>query len=112
MYNKNAHTIGIQIETRIEEKNEAKIILLTNSIHYSLEYVFITFEEESYRLVVNRDGELVTDENYKTLKGAKIAFLKFHGLWAINEKIRPKWSHIYTPDNEWLEQRLKGAPFG
>jgi hypothetical protein len=112
MYNKNTHTIGIQIETRLEVKNEPKIIFLINSMHYLLEYVMIVFEEENYRLVVNRFGEIVTDENYKTLRGAKIAFLKFHGLLASNEKIRSKWSHIYKPDKEWLEQRLKGAPFG
>jgi hypothetical protein len=112
MYNKNTQTIGIQTETRIEVKNEKKIISLINSIHYFLECVFIVFEEESYRLVVNQYGEIVTDENYKTLKEAKIAFLKFHGLLAFNEKIRPDWSHSYSPDKVWLEQKLKGAPTG
>jgi hypothetical protein len=112
MYSKNTQTVGIQIEPGMEVKNEKKIISLINSIHYLLDYVFIVFEKDSFRLVVNRYGKILTDEKYKTLKGAKIAFLKLHGFLAFNEKIRANWSHIYTPDKEWLEQRLKGAPPG
>ncbi len=105
MNNKSAPTVELQLETRIEV--ERKIIPLINSNHYLLEYVFIVFDEEDYRLVVNRCGEIITDENYKTVKGAKIAFLKFHGFLAVMDEVRARWSHAYTPDKEWLEQRLK-----
>ncbi len=90
-----------------EEEKEKKIIHLNNSIHYLLECVFIVFEEEGYRLMVDRGGEIITDKNYKTVQGAKIAFLKFHGLLAVMDEVRAKWSHAYPPGKEWLEQRLK-----
>jgi hypothetical protein len=107
MYNINTQKLGVHLERRI--KVEQKIIRLINSMHYLLEYVFILFEEENYQLVVIRCGEIITDEHYDTVKGAKIAFLKFFSYMAVNEKIRAKWSPIYTPDNEWLEKRLKGS---
>ncbi len=91
--------------TRIEVERE--IIRLINSYHYCLGLVFIVFDEKSYRLVVYRKGEIVTDQSYKTVKGTKIAFLKFFSFMAHNEKIRANWSHIYTPDTKWLEKRLK-----
>ncbi len=105
MYNKNTPTIFLRLETKIEV--ERKIIRLINSYQYCLGLVFIVFDEESYRLVVYRKGEIVKDQGYKTVKGAKIAFLKFFSFMAHNEKIRVKWSHIYTPGKKWLEQRLK-----
>ncbi len=101
---KSTPTVALQLETLKEE--EIKIIFLNNSNHYLLEYVFILFEEEGYRLVVNRGGEILTNKNYKTVKGAKTAFLKFHGLWAVMDDVRPIWSHVYTPPTEWLDQIL------
>jgi hypothetical protein len=105
MNNKINPTISIQLETRMEI--EKKIIRLINSYHYCLRLVFIVFEGESCRLVVYRKDEIVIDQSYKTVKGAKIAFLKFFSFMAHNEKIMPKWTHIYTPEKNWLEQRLK-----
>jgi AraC-like DNA-binding protein len=66
------------------------------------------FEEYGYRLVVNRSGEIITDNTYETLGGAKVAFLKFNHLMAFFDADRPKWSHAYVPDKEWLEKRVKG----
>ncbi len=110
MNNKSAPTVELQLETSIEE--EFKIIRLINENHYLLEYVFILFEEEGYRLVVNRGGEIITNKNYKTVKGAKKAFLKCHGLRSVMDDVRPKWSHVYTPPAEWLDQRLESHPHG
>ena len=107
MNNKSAPAVELQLETTIEE--ERKIISLTNSRRYFLGYVFIVFEEESCRLVVYRKGKIVTDENYKTMKGAKIAFLKFFSFMAPNEKIRAYWTAPYVPYKEWLEKRLEGT---
>ncbi len=57
--------------------------------------------------MVYRKGEIVTDENYKTVKGAKISFLKSFSFMAHNEKISANWSHIITPDTKWLDKILK-----
>ncbi len=105
MYNKNTPTVDLRLETTIEEQR--KIIRLINENHYLLEYVFILFEEEGYRLVVKKGGEIITNKNYKTVQVAKAAFFKVYSLLAVMDGVRPKWSHIYTPDKEWLEQRLK-----
>ncbi len=104
MYNKNTQRVELQLLTKIEV--EKKIISLANSIHYFLRCAFIVFEEESYRLVVYRRGEIMTNENYKTVKGAKIAFLKFFSFMAHNEKVRAIWTTPYIPYKKWLEQRL------
>ena len=110
MYNKNTPTIFLRLETKIEV--EKKIVRLINSYQYFLGLVFIVFEEESCRLVVYRKGEIVTDESYKTVKGAKIAFLKFFSFMAHNERVRAIWTAPYIPIKGWLEKNLKEAPTG
>ncbi len=100
-------TVELQLLRIKEEENEKKIICLNNSSHYLLEYVFIVFEEEGYRLVVDKGGEIITNKNYKTVQGAKVAFFKVHSLLAVMDGVRPIWSHAYPPGKEWLEQRLK-----
>ena len=105
MNKKSAPTVDLRLETIMEI--EKKIICLINSYHYLLKDVFIVFEEESYRLVVYRRGEIIINEKYKTVKGAKIALLKFFSFMAHNEKISAKWTAPYVPIKKWLEQRLK-----
>ena len=98
-------TVDLSLEIMIEEKR--KISRLINSPHYALGLVFIVYEEEGYRLVVGEFDEIMTNKIYKTLKGAKRAFLKSFSYFAQNEKTRPSWSHIYTPDTKWLNQILE-----
>jgi hypothetical protein len=61
--------------------------------------------EGGYRLVVIHHGYLLTDETYKTPKGAKIAFLKFWNYKAWQEGVKPQWSHFYPPETKWLEKK-------
>jgi len=98
----------LKLLTRLESEKEKKIIIMVNSSRYLLDYVIVVFEEYGYRLVVNRSGEIITDNTYETLGGAKVAFLKFKHLMAFFDADRPKWSHAYVPDKEWLEKRVKG----
>jgi hypothetical protein len=67
----------------------------------------VVFEPYGYRLVVNRSGDIITNKIYETLKGAKIAFLKFFHLLAHSEDDKPQWSHAYVPEEEWLEEKLQ-----
>jgi len=97
----------VKLMTRLESEKEKPIIFMVNSSRYLLDYVIVVFEEYGYRLVVNRSGEIITNEMYETLKGAKIAFLKFHHLSAFFDDDSPIWSQAYVPDKEWLEKRLK-----
>jgi len=98
----------LKLLTGLESEKEKKIIIMVNSSRYLLDYVIVVFEEYGYRLVVNRSGEIITDNTYETLGGAKVAFLKFKHLMAFFDADRPKWSHAYVPDKEWLEKRVKG----
>jgi hypothetical protein len=88
------------------------MFFLIHSIHDLLEYLFIVFEEEGYRLVVNRVGKIIKNKNYKTVEEAKEAFFNDYSLLAVMDGVIPQWTNAYPPDIEWLDQRLKGAPIG
>ncbi|MCP4653733.1 MAG: hypothetical protein GY858_10195 [Candidatus Omnitrophica bacterium] len=99
---------GLSVELRQENHSPVRISRLINSIYYFIENVFIASENESYRLVAVHHGNLLTNETYKTAKGARIAFFKFWSYRAWEEGVKPKWSRFYPPDPEWLEKQLKG----
>jgi hydroxymethylpyrimidine pyrophosphatase-like HAD family hydrolase len=98
---------GLQLLSDVEAKKRKKITFMINSGRYLLNYVMVVFEDLGYRLVVNRSGDIITDKIYETLKGAKIAFLKFHHFLAHNEEVKPIWSHVYVPEEEWLREKLQ-----
>lgn len=104
MSNIRAQTVEVRL-MQLKEV-EMKVIRLANSLQYFLKFVFIVCEEDSCRLVVYRKDEILTNEKYKTVKGAKIAFLKFYSFMAYNEEVRPYWTTPYVPIKKWLEQRL------
>lgn len=91
----------------IERQYETQIISLTNSAHYLLNHAIIVMtKERSVQLIVKGHGTLLTVEPYDTVKGAKIAFLKFHQLRALNESIKPMWSKPYRPAKKWLDEKV------
>jgi hypothetical protein len=94
----------LNVELCQDEETKTKISRLINSIYYFIEFVFIIAENEGYRLVVIHQGELLTNQIYKTAKGARIAFLKFWGYRAWKEGVKPKWSIFYPPDAKWLKK--------
>jgi hypothetical protein len=79
----------------ISDEENSKVSVLTNSICYFLDSVFILNDDEHYRLVVLHNGRLLVDEHYKTAKGSKIAFARFYGnrLWKHGAK--PRWSPFH-----------------
>lgn len=88
-------TEKIEVAGRYGMEGDAKVSVLTNSIHYFLGSVFILRESDSYRLVVLHNGRLLVDESYKTAKSCKIAFSRFYGsrLWKMGAK--PCWSPFH-----------------
>ena len=70
---------------------------LNDSFKFFIEHALILRYKEYYRLLIIHKNELLADRKYKTLKGAKIAFLKFFGqrAWKIN--LKPEWCDFYTP---------------
>lgn len=83
------------------DNNEMKgISILVNSFKYFLEHAFIISYEGSYRLLVIHRWRLMTDRCYKTLKGARIAFLKLYSERRWKDQDEPEWSSFYNPGIE------------
>ncbi len=82
-----------------------QIAMLNNSVYYLIETVFVEKTQKGARLVVYHNAKLHLKEDYKSVKGAKIAFLKFFSYRAIEladkgrlEKLlQPEWTHFYKP---------------
>ncbi len=55
--------------------------------------------------MVLHDGKLLTDENYDSAGGAKVAFSRLyrHNAWEDNHPT--EWSVFYQPSNQWLKER-------
>lgn len=85
---------------------DIEIASLSNSMNYFMNSVFILKENEGYRLLAFHNDLLLTDEMYKSAKGAKIAFLKLFWYRAWREDVKPEWTHFYIPDAEWLGEKL------
>lgn len=100
--------VGLNVVLEQEEEESIKISLLLNSIYYFIESVFIMAVKEGYRLVVMHRGRLLTDQTYKTVKGARIAFLKLYGYKAWREGARAEWSIFYPPEPQWLNEKFQG----
>lgn len=97
------------IEVKVAPGEEVKISVLGNAIYYFFHRVFIITERKGYRLIAIHNGELFADAYYKTSKGAKIAFLKLYWSRAWQEGVKPSWTNFYTPDDRWLQKRVKFA---
>ena len=81
------------------------ISVLKNSYKYFIEHALIISDGDYYRLLVIHEWVVLTDQCYKSLKGAKIAFLRLykHRCWKAG--VQPEWSDFYDPGVEYLNQR-------
>lgn len=83
---------------------------LSNSLHYFLKTVLIINSiNNKYRLIVCFRNQIDFEEEYDSIKGAKVAFKKLFNSWAFNEfsteniiQIHPVWSGKYKPELQWL----------
>lgn len=91
-------------QQKIGHEKEFIILILTNAIFFFLQTAYILYEKGMYRLVALRNNRVILDKNYKTLKGAKIAFTKFFkdACWKANTAV--SWSSEYHPEQELLEK--------
>lgn len=85
-------------------KKVERISVLKNSYKYFIEHALIISLGDNYRLLVIHEWELLTDQCYKSPKGAKIAFLRLfkHRCW--KDGVEPEWSNFYDPGVEYLNQ--------
>jgi len=91
------------LQFQITEEKRLKVAILINSTHYLLSRVFIFKEKRQFRLIVFNQGKVLVDATYKTARGAKNAFSKFWESQKDKDNVRLKWTHFYTPDENWLE---------
>lgn len=89
-------------------KDEIKpsVSLLVNSIYYFIECVFILKYPAHFRLVALHRGHVLVDQNYRTFKGAKIAFTRMYRYKAWREGVDPEWSPFYSPESKWFDRRV------
>lgn len=67
------------------------LLLLINPAYYFLECVYILYKKGHYRLVVLHNSRVLTYRNYRTLRGAKIAFQKIYKNKAWKEGVKASW---------------------
>ncbi|MDQ1350081.1 MAG: hypothetical protein QG657_382, partial [Acidobacteriota bacterium] len=82
------------------------ISLLINSIYYFIDTVFIMVVRGGYRLMVIHKRKLLTDKKYRTLRGARIGFVKLWGEKAYRDDVMPLWSNFYDPVHRWIDKKL------
>jgi hypothetical protein len=99
--------VRLNLELRQQKEETVRISLLINSVYYFIESVFIAETSAGYRLSVTHHGAVLTDEIYKTLKGARIGFTKRYGHKAWEEGVKPHWTPFYPPEKKWLKEKLQ-----
>jgi hypothetical protein len=86
---------------------------LVNSVYYSISTCFIMeltmTNQVEYRLLAIHKKKVLTDRNYRTLRGARIAFEKQFKKMAWRDDVAAEWSHFYPPNRDWIEEKLAAA---
>ncbi len=85
---------------------ETEISMLLNAIHFFLDCVFIIHSHRQYRLLVLMSDNILLDQQYTSLKGAKIAFQKFYGHQACLEGVKARWNE-YIPESWWIKKKMQ-----
>jgi hypothetical protein len=87
------------------------MIRLINSVMYGIKEVFIILHKESCRLIAMNDDVILHDDEYKKIRGAKIAFSRKFGNKAfdIEKEVKAQWSTAYPVDPAWLRPRIEKA---
>lgn len=97
---------GELLKVPTDKRNQKiEISMLLNAIHYFLDCVFIIHSHRQYRLLVFLSDNILLDQQYTSLKGAKIAFQKFYGHQACIEGIKARWDE-YIPESWWIKKKM------
>ena len=82
------------------------IIILENAVLFYLHSVFAIEVQAGYRLIIIRNGKLLWDELYETVRGLKIAFTRMFKN-APSKPTKASWSHAYPPLTEWMKEKIE-----
>ena len=83
------------------------ISILTNSVYYFIDCVFIAKSKNKYRLVALQHRKVLFDKHYPSIKKCKIAFDEMFREKAWSEEVNAEWSRFYDPDKRWLDKKCK-----
>jgi hypothetical protein len=90
-----------------EQSTEFLITSLLNAIYYFIEIVYILkLETGHYRLVAIHHGHVLTDLEYGTIRGAKIAFSKLYRHKPWQKGVRAEWTPFYKPEKKWIDRNI------
>jgi hypothetical protein len=89
-----------------EIDRQIKISILLNAIHYFLDCVFIIHSYRRYRLLVLNSDNIIVDQHYTSLKGAKIAFHQIYRSQACIKGTKAVWDE-YIPEQWWIKKKMK-----
>lgn len=99
--------IALVLREPQKDQKPVEISRLINSIYFSIHTCFImkTSEEKYYRLLAINEIEkkILADESFRTIRGAKIHFMKKFKNKAWHETVVAEWSLFYQPDLDWIE---------
>ena len=99
---------GLKVLTTPEQTPQNRIYLLQNSGYFFLDFAFILVEKYEFRLIVFDSGEnYLVDTRYKTVRSAKIVFIKRFRYKYCQEDPKAEWSPPYAPDETWLRKKLQ-----
>ena len=103
-------TIRQKIPTlTLTRREKVQISRLINSIFYFIDVVYILEKNGKFRLIALNNRRVLTDRSYPTFTGAKIAFSKLYRDKAWQKDVKAEWSHFYTPDHPWFDDKMKIA---
>ena len=94
---------------RFKPFSETMISRLINDIYFFLHRVLIINIDDDYRLLVIKNNRVLWDKKYKSVRGARVAFAKLFLEMGWKKGVKPQWSHMYPPDEDWLDNILKEA---
>ncbi len=92
-----------------QQDSAVKISVLENSVYFFIENVIIIDYGNRYRLLVIQKGRLLADSYYRTVRGARVAFVKMFGKKHFNPGIQCFWTHFYNPEQSFLHEKIETA---
>lgn len=90
----------------VKTQKKTMISMLLNSIHYFLDCVVIIHTNDRYRLLVFHSDNILFDQQYTTLKGAKIAFHQIYKNQTCINSIKARWDE-YFPEPNWIKKKME-----
>lgn len=94
----------------IKKESPLKVSVLLNAHLFYLHWTFIIRENKEIRLIAINKRKFTLEKNYKTVRGAKIAFTRIFSNLKKNYKtfkLKQEWSPFYEPEKEWIDWVMK-----